>query len=178
MWLCICSERRFEDPFENTQWRKGKQMQSVRLWIISAKQFEETFENTLWKKLNKCYQCNHAIYQEGHLWRKVKPIQPVWIYLLVRWGHIWKYTQEIRQTNATDVILHSLDQAISGQIWKWVVNTFKRSTLIYLWYIRISFQINCQVSAEQVHPGPIYWRFISCFFGYAVQKQKQKNLLR
>ena len=45
MWLCILSGRRFKDTCENTQWRKVKQMQSMRLCILSGKQFEDTFDN-------------------------------------------------------------------------------------------------------------------------------------
>ena len=59
VWLCIHSGRRFEEAFENTQWRKVKQMQPVWLCIFWGKQFEETFEETQW--------------------RKVKQMQPVWL---------------------------------------------------------------------------------------------------
>ena len=69
--------------------------------------------------------------------------------------------------------------------WVVVVKTFKNSIAervqpapIYLRYIRIPFQINCRASAERVQPGPIYWRYISTFIVNAVQKQKQKTLLR
>ena len=38
VWLCILSGRKFEETFKNTQWRKVKQMQPVRLCILSNKQ--------------------------------------------------------------------------------------------------------------------------------------------
>ena len=37
--------RQFKEAFENTQWRKVKQMQPVLLWIISCRQFKETLKN-------------------------------------------------------------------------------------------------------------------------------------
>ena len=46
MWLCILKGRRFEETYENPQWRKVKQMQPMRLCILSGKQFKEAFENT------------------------------------------------------------------------------------------------------------------------------------
>ena len=46
MWLCILSGR----PFENPQWRKAKQMmQPVGLCIIWSKYIADTFEETLWR---------------------------------------------------------------------------------------------------------------------------------
>ena len=35
-----------QETYENTQWRKVKQMQPMRLCILSGKQFKEAFENT------------------------------------------------------------------------------------------------------------------------------------
>ena len=46
VWLCISLRKRFEDTFENAQWRKVKQMQPVRLCFLSDKQFKEAYENT------------------------------------------------------------------------------------------------------------------------------------
>ena len=40
----------FEDTFENAQWRKVKQMQSLRLRIFLCRCCEQTFKNTRWKK--------------------------------------------------------------------------------------------------------------------------------
>ena len=45
MRLCILWSRHFEVTFENTQWRKAKQMQPVWICIFSGRQFEEAFEN-------------------------------------------------------------------------------------------------------------------------------------
>ena len=59
MWLCIFSGRQFEETFENTQWRKVKQMQPMWLYIFSGRQFEDTFESA----------------QR----RKVKQMQPMWL---------------------------------------------------------------------------------------------------
>ena len=50
MWFCILSFKQFEDTFENTQWRKAKQVQPMQLCIHSGRQFEDTFENTQWRK--------------------------------------------------------------------------------------------------------------------------------
>ena len=54
MWLCILSDRLFEDTFENTQWR----MQAILVgWKYSG------------EKLNKCNQCyfasSHAFYNSS-----------------------------------------------------------------------------------------------------------------
>ena len=51
MWLCILPGRRFEDTFENAHWGKVKQMQPMWLCLISCKWFEDTFENTQWRKI-------------------------------------------------------------------------------------------------------------------------------
>ena len=51
MRLCIFTCRSFEDPFENTQWRKAKLLQPMPLCLFSRKQFEETFENAQWRKV-------------------------------------------------------------------------------------------------------------------------------
>ena len=39
--------------FENTQWRKDKQMQPVWFCILSGRRFEETFENTQWRQIKQ-----------------------------------------------------------------------------------------------------------------------------
>ena len=53
MPLCILSGRQFEDTFENSQWRKAKQMQPVQICFLNFKQFEETFEKTQWRKIDQ-----------------------------------------------------------------------------------------------------------------------------
>ena len=62
-----------------------------------------------------------------HIWKHtlemLKKMQPVWLCFL--WaeigGHIFYYTVEKRQTNATNVITHCPGQAIWGQISKFTV---------------------------------------------------------
>ena len=56
MWLCIRSSRKFEGPFENTHWRKGKQMWPVWLCVFSGRQFEGPFENAHWRKVEQMQQ--------------------------------------------------------------------------------------------------------------------------
>ena len=59
MQLCISSCMQFKDTFDNTQWRKAKQMQSMQLCILSGCKFERTFENTYsGENLNKCNRCD------------------------------------------------------------------------------------------------------------------------
>ena len=50
------SSHEFEDTFENTQWRKVKQMQHVWLSIYSGRQFENAFESSQCKC--KCSRCD------------------------------------------------------------------------------------------------------------------------
>ena len=49
--LYIILGRQLEDTFENTRWRKVKQMHSVQFCIISGREVEDTFKNTLWRKV-------------------------------------------------------------------------------------------------------------------------------
>ena len=39
------------DPYEDTQWRKDKQMQSVWLCLTVCLQFKEPFQNAHWRKI-------------------------------------------------------------------------------------------------------------------------------
>ena len=94
VWQYIFSSRRFEDSFENTQWRKVKQMQSVWKCVFPNRQFENILKNTLWTKVK------HVIFVTLHL-----PKQALW-------GLIWKLTVEESQTSATSVIKYLLHQAI------------------------------------------------------------------
>ena len=43
--LYVYEHRRFEDTFENAQWREAKQMQPLQLYVYEQRQFEDTFEN-------------------------------------------------------------------------------------------------------------------------------------
>ena len=73
VWLCILSCRQFEDTFENTQWRKVKQMQSVWLCIFSGRQFEDTFENTQRRKVEQMRPiCDYASSYASTLRRQLK----------------------------------------------------------------------------------------------------------
>ena len=60
MCLCIISRRQIRETFENTQWRKDKQMQPVWLCMLWAECIEESFENPQWGKSKKCNQCDYA----------------------------------------------------------------------------------------------------------------------
>ena len=91
MWICNFLGKQFEDPFENAQWRKTKQMQPMWLRLFTGRQFENTFENAqrrkmqpMWiclfsgnlrahlkrhsgEKPNKCNQCDYASSHASHL---------------------------------------------------------------------------------------------------------------
>ena len=58
MSLCLFSGGRFKDTFENSQWRKTKQMQPMWLCLFLGMSFEDASENPQWKKINKWNQCN------------------------------------------------------------------------------------------------------------------------
>ena len=49
------SGRRLEEPFVNAQRRKVKQMQRVWVCLISDRQFEDTFDETPWTEFVKSY---------------------------------------------------------------------------------------------------------------------------
>ena len=86
MRLCILLCNRFEETFENTQWRKVKQMQPVSLCILWCRQFEETFENPQWRKVKQMQPMHLCILWgkrleetfENTQWGKAKQMQPVW----------------------------------------------------------------------------------------------------
>ena len=113
MWLCILTDRQFEETYENAQWIKARQMQAMWLMIMHppSKHFEDTFENAQWNQWH--WQCDYAL----SLYRNVTyvalhpPGQTIW-------GHIWKRTLEKSQTNATNATLPLLRQAIWGDSWK------------------------------------------------------------
>ena len=65
MWLCFFLDRLFEETFENTQWRKVKQMQPMRLCFFK-------FENAHWYKSYECNQCDYASSYAHHLRRHLK----------------------------------------------------------------------------------------------------------
>ena len=53
VWLCFIWGRQFEETFENTQRRKGKQMQPVWISILLSRQVEDSFENPKWRKVKQ-----------------------------------------------------------------------------------------------------------------------------
>ena len=50
-WVYILMGRQFDKTFENSQWRKVKQMQSMWLNILMGRQFEEIYEKSQWSKV-------------------------------------------------------------------------------------------------------------------------------
>ena len=103
MWLCILTDRQFEETYENAQWIKARQMQAMWTCIFLCRPFEETFENA------QCNQCDYALYRNVTYVTLHPPGQTIW-------GHIWKHTLEKSQTNATNVTMPLLGQAIRGHI--------------------------------------------------------------
>ena len=90
VWLCILSGRRFEDTFENTQWRKVKQMQTMWLRLFSGKHFDGSFENTQRREVKQMQPMWLCLFSGKHFeesfknaqWRKVTQMQPMWLCLL------------------------------------------------------------------------------------------------
>ena len=89
-------------PFENTQWRKLEQMQSMWVCLNNKSQFESTFEEEKngGKKSNKCKQCENASWHAYNL--RV---------------HLKTHNRE-KCINANNVILHYLIQVRWGGIKK------------------------------------------------------------
>ena len=124
VWLCISPCKLFEDPFENTHWRKVKLFVKRRLrnschpvcviFVFSG------FEPSLIRKSLEVVSKNKW---NGMDWLEEKKItnatgvtlQPSKPFI---WRGIWKCTVEKSQTNAACVILHPLRQASWGYIWR------------------------------------------------------------
>ena len=71
MWLCICSGMRFEDSFENTQWRKAKS----KAW--NSRRHEDNY----FQFLNEC---------EGDQWcRSWLWWGGMWWWRWLQWGWPW-----------------------------------------------------------------------------------------
>ena len=83
------------------------------------------------EKSNKCNQCDYASSRAGNLMKHIKihvvksqtNAANVIMHPLMQaiWDNIWKCTAEKSQTNAINVTLHLLRQAIWGYIWKHTV---------------------------------------------------------
>ena len=90
MWLCILLCQRLEGSFENTQWRKTKQMQPMWLCLFSSRPFEDTHENTQWRKIKQMQPMWLCLFSgrrfegtfENTQWRKAKQMQPMWLCIL------------------------------------------------------------------------------------------------
>ena len=50
----------FEESFKNTQWRKVKQMQPMRLCLFTGRRFVAHLKSHSGEKSNECNQCNFA----------------------------------------------------------------------------------------------------------------------
>ena len=80
----------FEETFENTHWRKTKQMQPVWLCLFSGRQIEETYENAQQRKVTQmqsvwlCIVSGRRLEEtfENAQWREVKQVQPIWLCIL------------------------------------------------------------------------------------------------
>ena len=81
-------------------------MQLVWLCVYIHTSFEDTFENSLWGISSKCNLCDNASSQATHLRRH------------------WKLHSG-KIPDVTSVALHSLRQAIWGDIWKHTVRKSK-----------------------------------------------------
>ena len=98
MQLCILLCKCFGNTFENTQWRKVKQVQPMRLCLFVCKPFEDTFEDAQWRK-TKQMQCDYASScvdgLRGHLkthggekshlsytWKGLNPLNTATLYIL------------------------------------------------------------------------------------------------
>ena len=132
MWLCNLSSWQFEEPFQNAQRRKAKQMQPLWLCILSGRPFDNSFENAQWRKVKQMQpmwlclllpKCVKGTSENTHR-RKAKQMQPMWLCLFTGkafWEVIWKPTGEKSQTNAISVITNPLVKASSGDIWKYIL---------------------------------------------------------
>ena len=67
VWLWLFSYEPFEDTFENTWWRKAKQMQPMRLWSSNEGALRTHLKMHSGEKSNKCNQCGYASSHMSHL---------------------------------------------------------------------------------------------------------------
>ena len=120
MWLFILSCRRFEETFDNAQWKKSKPLQPIWLKIQT---FKDTFENR-------------------NRW-KAQQMQPMCICILTR--RRFKETfekdtfQKKKTYNAASVTLHPQEQAIWGEIWQRTAKTSKTMQPVWLYLLSSKF---------------------------------------
>ena len=77
MWLCLLWPKCVKDTSENTHRRKAKQMQPMWLCLFSGRPFEKSFENPQWLCILSYWQFEDSF--ENTQWRKVKQMQSVWL---------------------------------------------------------------------------------------------------
>ena len=74
----------FKETFKDPQWRKVKQMQPMRLYLLSQSQASNLTKhlNTHnWGKLNKCNQWDYASFQAVNLKKRLKThFQKCWVW--------------------------------------------------------------------------------------------------
>ena len=92
-------DRPFEETFENTRWKKLKQMQPMRPLL------RQVIWGDNWKRTVEKSDTNATYVTLPRL-------------MLAIWGLIWKSTPEKSQTNATSVPLPALPQVLWGDIWR------------------------------------------------------------
>ena len=111
-------------------------MQPMRLCLFLGREFEGTFENAQWRKVKQMqpmwlYLFSGTEFEgsfENAQWRKVKQMQRMRLWILNK-----------SKTNATNVTLPLLRQAIWGHIWKRTVEKSQINaanvTLPLLWHV-------------------------------------------
>ena len=62
VWLCLFMGRRFEDSFENTQWRKNKTLGQVIYGVVS----KQTVQKNRTNKANMINHWSHAVNLRTH----------------------------------------------------------------------------------------------------------------
>ena len=149
MWLCILSDKQFEETSENTQWRKVKQMQPMLLCILLGRSFEVTFENALGEKPKKCKQCDFASSGADTLRMHLKTHSAE----KLNKCNLCDYKISVkRQINAASVTLHPIRLAIWGHIWKTYM--LKKKSDLH-WIYRVTFLTGPALKVLSVGDGKI-----------------------
>ena len=141
MWLCILTDKQFEETYENAQWIKARQMQAMWLCILPSNilrirlkthnatndignvtmpfPFTEMYYNLCDFASSRAN--NLRTHLKTHTGEKSNKCNQCDNVMQAIWGYIWKCTVEKSQTNATNVTMHRLIQALWGDIWKHTV---------------------------------------------------------